>query len=184
MEFFIDRDFIIETLIHLVQINSVNPKLVNEGPGEEEIANYIAELLRELHSEPEVVELEPSRYNVVAVLKGSGQGRSLMFNGHMDTVGVDGMKDPFSAKIRLGRLYGRGSQDMKGGLAAMLAAFKALTESGAELKGDLIFAAVADEEHGSIGTETLMKSFRPDAAIVTEPTDLDVCLAQRIARYL
>lgn len=179
MEFEIDRSFLVETLIKLVQIDSINPKLVAHGSGEEEIANYIAEVLREFHLEPEVVELEPGRFNVAAVLKGSGEGRSLMFNGHMDTVGVDGMTAPFSAEIRHGKLYGRGSQDMKGGLAAMLTAVKALVEHSIRLKGDLIFAAVADEEYGSIGTEALVESYQTDAAIVTEPTDLDICLAHR-----
>jgi acetylornithine deacetylase len=179
MEFQIDSDFLIETLRNLVQINSINPKLVADGPGEEEIAHYIAEVFREFHLEPDVVELDPGRFNVVAVLKGAGEGRSLMFNGHMDTVGVQGMTAPFSAEIRHGRLYGRGSQDMKGGLAAMLAAAKALVECGIGLSGDVIFAAVADEEYASTGTEALVKSYRPDAAIVTEPTDLDVCLAHR-----
>ena len=102
-----------------------------------------------------------------------------MFNGHMDTVGVDGMRDPFSAEIREGKLYGRGAQDMKGSLAAMLAAFKSLTDHKVQLKGDLIFAGVADEEHGSIGTEALIQKYRTDAAVVTEPSGLDLGLAHR-----
>ena len=179
MEFEIDEDFLVRTLSDLVRINSINPKLVSNGKGEEKIASYITEVLRGFRLEPKVVELGPGRFNVIAVLTGRGEGRSLMFNGHMDTVGVDGMTAPFSAEIRHGRLYGRGSQDMKGGLAAMLAATGALVEYGIGLKGDLIFAAVADEEYGSTGTEALVKSYRPDAAIVTEPTDLDVCLAHR-----
>jgi acetylornithine deacetylase len=97
----------------------------------------------------------------------------------MDTVGIEGMTDPFSAEIRNGKLFGRGAQDMKGSIAAMLSAVRALTEGGIQLKGDLIFAAVADEEYGSIGTEALVKSHNPDAAIVTEPTNLHLCLAHR-----
>jgi len=102
-----------------------------------------------------------------------------MLNGHMDTVGVHGMSDPFSGEIRDGKLYGRGAHDMKGGLAAMLAAVKAIAGSKICLRGDLVLAAVADEEYGSIGTEALVGTHRTDAAIVAEPTDLDVCIAHK-----
>lgn len=179
MEFGIDEAFIVKTLQDLVRIDSVNPGLVPEGAGEAEIADYIADTLRRCHLEPIVYELKPGRYNVAAVLKGKGSGRSLMLNGHMDTVGVEGMADPFSAEIRSGRLYGRGAQDMKGSLAAMIAVFKTLIDSKIQLGGDLILAAVADEEYNSIGTEALIKHHRPDAAIVAEPTDLNLCLAHR-----
>ena len=102
-----------------------------------------------------------------------------MLNGHMDTVGVSEMKDPFSGAVREGRLYGRGSQDMKGSLAAMLGAVKALVDFGIKLEGDLIFAAVADEEDQSLGTMDLIKHHNADAAVVTEPTNLELVLAHR-----
>ncbi len=179
MDFTIDRDYLVKTLTDLVRINSVNPGLVPDAPGEAEIGAYIAEALRNCDVEPKIYELEPGRLNVVAILKGSAGGRSLMFNGHTDTVGVEGMTDPFSAEIRDGKLFGRGAQDMKGSIAAMLTAVKALVDASIQLKGDLIFAAVADEEYASIGTEALVKYHKADAAIVTEPSDLDVCLAHR-----
>jgi acetylornithine deacetylase len=116
---------------------------------------------------------------VVGVLRGQGEGPSLLLNGHMDTVGVLGMDDPFGATIRDGRLYGRGSQDMKGSLSAMLAAAKAIQEAGLALAGDLLVTAVADEEYASIGMEDLVRNVRADAAIVTEPTDLALCRAHR-----
>ncbi len=175
----IDQDYCVETLKELVLINSINPELVPDGPGEIQIADYIAEELTKCGLEPRIYQLKSKRCNAVAVLKGSGGGPSLMFNGHMDTVGVEGMRDPFSAEIRDGKLYGRGAQDMKGSLAAMLATFKALTDSKVQLKGDLVFAAVADEEHGSIGTEAVIQKYRTDAAIVTEPSGLDIGLAHR-----
>jgi acetylornithine deacetylase len=179
MDLTIDREFLIETLQKLVQINSVNPDLVPGSPGEKEIGFYIAEVLRRIGAEPHVQEIREDRVNVVATLKGSGDGRSLMFNGHMDTVGVEGMEQPFSGKIQDGRLYGRGAQDMKGSIAGMLTAFKALVDADIQLRGDLVFAAVADEEYRSIGTEALVQTVKTDAALVTEPTGLDVCLAHR-----
>jgi acetylornithine deacetylase len=102
-----------------------------------------------------------------------------MYNAHMDTVGVEGMPAPFSGEVRDGKLYGRGSQDMKASLAAMLAAARALVDSGIRLKGDLLIAGVADEEYASIGTDDLVKHYHPDAAIVTEPTDLALGRAHR-----
>jgi len=97
----------------------------------------------------------------------------------MDTVGVDGMSDPFGAVIKDGRLYGRGSQDMKASLAAMLGAAKTIIDNDIQLRGDLHLAFVVDEEAMSIGTADLVQTLQTDAAIVTEPTDLHVCRAHR-----
>lgn len=102
-----------------------------------------------------------------------------MLNAHLDTVGVAGMAEPFSGAIRDGKLYGRGSYDMKGSLAAMLGAAKALAGAKAPFQGSLLVAGVADEENASIGTMDLIPRFRLDAAIVTEPTHLEVCLAHK-----
>jgi acetylornithine deacetylase len=179
MNLIIDRKFLTETLQKLVQINSVNPGLVPGNPGEYEIGSYITETLRTIGLDPQFQEIIPDRVNVLATLKGSGDGRSLMLNGHMDTVGVQGMEDPFSGRIKDGRVYGRGAQDMKGSIAGILTALKALVDADIQLRGDLVFAAVADEEYRSIGTEVLVKSVKTDAAIVTEPTGLDICLAHR-----
>jgi acetylornithine deacetylase len=97
----------------------------------------------------------------------------------MDTVGIENMPEPFSAEISAGKLYGRGAYDMKCGLAAMLAAAKAIVDSGTMLKGDLMLAGVADEEYASLGTQELVKRYHPDAAIVTEPTELQIALAHK-----
>jgi acetylornithine deacetylase len=180
MNISIDRDYLTKTLTDLVQINSTNPSLTPNGVGEEEIGAYVAESLTTLGLETTTYELEPGRVNVVGRLKGSGTGRSLLLNAHMDTVGVEGMTiDPFGAELRNGKLYGRGSQDMKGSLAAMMAAAKALLDGGIELNGDLLVTGVADEEYASIGTVDLVKQVTADAAIVTEPTDLALCRAHR-----
>jgi len=176
----IDSDYITRTLTDLVRINSTNPSLAADGAGEAEIGAYVADTLNDLGLAVTVYEIEPGRVNVVGRLRGKGNGRTLLLNAHMDTVGVEGMTiDPFGAEIRDGRLYGRGSQDMKGSLAAMIGAAKALVDGGAALAGDLLITAVADEEYKSIGTADLVKHVQADAAIVTEPTDMTLCRAHR-----
>jgi acetylornithine deacetylase len=102
-----------------------------------------------------------------------------MFCGHTDTVGVSGMADPFTPVERGGRLYGRGAQDMKGGVAAMMSAAAAVAARGGLDAGRLIVAAVVDEEHSSIGADALVKQWRADAAIVTEPTDLEIAIGHK-----
>jgi acetylornithine deacetylase len=102
-----------------------------------------------------------------------------MLNAHLDTVDVAGMAAPFSGAIENGRLYGRGAFDMKGGLAAAMTAVKALADAGRPHAGEVLLAAVADEEYASLGTEDLVTRYHPDAAIVAEPTALDICLAHK-----
>lgn len=175
----VDRTRTIETLKALVRINSINPSLVPGAPGEREIAAYLADRLDAIDLEVTVSEVAPGRFNVIGRLPGRGNGPTLLLNAHTDTVGVEGMDEPFTAALRDGKLYGRGAQDMKGSLAAMLAAVRAVVEAGIDLDGDILFTAVADEEHASIGTEHLVGQFQADAAIVTEPTDLAICRAHR-----
>lgn len=175
----INRSFLLDTLTSLVRTNSINPTLVPGGPGEAEIARLVAAMLGEIGLEVSTHEPEPGRTSVVGILRGQGGGRSLMLNAHYDTVGIDGMTDPFSAEVRDGRLYGRGAYDMKGSLAACIAAIRALAGAGAPLAGDVVIAAVADEEYASLGTADLVGRYRVDAAIVTEPTELAVCLAHK-----
>jgi acetylornithine deacetylase len=174
----IDQEYLIQTLINLVKINSINPSLVSNGAGEKIIAAYVADSLHGLGFEVERYEPQHGRVSVVGLLKGTGGGRSLMLNAHTDTVGIDHMPAPFSAEIRDGKLYGRGAYDMKGSLAACLAAAKALSGSD-RLKGDVLIAAVADEEYASLGTEEIVKHYKPAAAIVTEPTELTLCIAHK-----
>jgi acetylornithine deacetylase len=176
----IDETYLTRTAQEMVGINSINPSLTPEGPGETRIASYVADRMGDIGLSVSVAEIEPGRVNVVGRLKGAGGGRSLLLNAHTDTVGVEGMTiDPFGGEIRGGRLYGRGAYDMKASLAAMMAAAKALRDGGLRPKGDLLIAAVADEEHSSIGTEALVREVSADGAIVTEPTDLAICRAHR-----
>jgi acetylornithine deacetylase len=175
----IDTRYIDDVLRGLVRINSVNPSLVPGAPGEAEIAAFTAGLLRELGLETDVIGSVHGRPSVVGHLAGTGGGRSLMLNAPYDTVGVDGMAEPFSAAVRDGRLYGRGSYDMKASLAACLGAVEALRRTGRRPRGDILIAAVADEEAASIGTQDVLKSHVTDGAVVTEPTSLRLCLAHK-----
>jgi len=175
----IDREYARETLVRLVRINSINPTLEEGAPGEKEIAGFIAGSLQAAGLRTEIFEPAPGRPSVAGRLPGTGGGRRLMLNAHSDTVGVKGMTEPFSAAVREGRLYGRGAYDMKGSLAASMAAAKALVDARVGLRGDVLVAAVADEEYGSLGTMELIERCPVDGAIVTEPTGLEVCLAHK-----
>jgi acetylornithine deacetylase len=177
--FAIDRDRLVDQLADLVRIDSTNPELVPDGAGEAEAAKYVADAMRDLGLEVDVWAPEPGRPNVVGVWPGSGDGRSLMLNAHTDTVGVEGMEAPFTPRIEDRRMYGRGTQDMKGSLAAHLAALRALQSAGVELAGDVVVAAVIDEEHKSRGTEAVVERYDADGAVVTEPTDLALALAHK-----
>lgn len=174
-----DDLYLTKTLQKLVQINSVNPSLEPDGAGEKEIGLFIAGEMKRMGIKTEIDEPEPGRVNVIGTRLGSGGGKSLMLNAHTDTVGVEGMQDPFSGIIKDGKLYGRGSYDMKGSIAAILAVAKELSESEKHLSGDVVFSFVADEEYESLGAAHLAKKCRVDAAIVAEPTSLDICLAHR-----
>jgi acetylornithine deacetylase len=177
---YIDESDTIDLLKNLIMMNSVNPSLVKGACGEAEIAEYVANYLKGMGLRAKIDEVMPRRSNAIGVLKGSGGGPTLMLNGHLDTVGTDYMEiDPFDPIVKEGRIYGRGSNDMKGGLAAMLAATKAIVDSGVRLKGDLILAGVCDEEYASIGTESLVKEFKADAAVITEPTQLNIAVAHK-----
>ncbi len=179
MNLTIDREYLTQTLINLVRIESINPSLVPSGTGEANIAQYIAPALSNLNLDVTSHEAESGRASVVGILKGSGGGRSLMLNGHIDTVGIEGMSNPFSAEIREGRLYGRGAYDMKGSVAACMAAMKALAEANISLSGDVLLAAGADEAYASLGTAGVLKHYPVDATIVTEPTQMKLCLAHK-----
>jgi len=162
----------IALLRQMVQIDSVNPSLVPGAKGEMELARFIAQVMEKAGIEVELTEIAPGRPNVLGRLRGDGGGRTLILNGHLDTVSVEGMSDPFSAHIQDGKMFGRGTMDMKGGLAAGMAAMLALHKARVPLKGDLVLACVADEELASIGTEALVKTVSGDGCILLEPTGL------------
>ena len=167
-----------QLLRDLVAINSINPSLVPGAPGEAQAAECFAQYLREAGLDVTVTEVAKGRPNVVGVLEGAQPGPALMLCGHLDTVGVDGMDAPFTPVERDGRLYGRGTQDMKSGLAACLGAARLLAAEGLQ-RGRVLVAAVVDEEYASIGAEALVRDWRADGAVITEPTDLSVAIAHK-----
>ena len=128
------------------------------------------------------------RPQLIARFAGSGGGRSLLFNGHIDAVSVEPRdrwtSDPFAAEIRDGNLYGRGSCDMKGGIACMVVAAEVLSSLGVRLAGDLIVATNTDEESsGAGGLALVLHGVKADAGIVTEPTGFDVWISCRATSY-
>jgi acetylornithine deacetylase len=168
---------IVALLSELVLINSVNLTL-SHGPGENEIAKYIQHRLDELELGPEIQTIAPDRYNVIAVVSGSNHRKSLLLNGHLDTVGVEGMDDPFILRQEGDRLYGRGAYDMKGSLAVMLLLAEYFTRHPPP--HDIFLTFVADEEDKSIGMDHLVEKWLPDispppiGAVFLEPTEEDI----------
>jgi len=167
----------IPLLCDFVAANSINPALVPGAPGESQAAEVAARALHAAGLDVVRPEVAPGRPNVIGVLDGRESGPTVMFCGHLDTVGVEGMTDPFVPRIENNRLYGRGAQDMKGGIAAMIAAAQSL--AGGWTRGRLIVACVVDEEHLSLGAEALVRDWRADFAIVTEPTDLRLAIGHK-----
>jgi acetylornithine deacetylase len=171
----------IELTRALVALDTVNPALVPGAAGERPAVELLAARVAQRGFEVEVVG-PPDRPSLVATHRGRGGGLSLAFNGHLDTVGVEGMDDPFSGRIEGDRMYGRGTCDMKAGVAAMVVAAERAAEAGHD--GDIVLALVADEEHGSLGSAAVLEHLRgagrlPDACIVGEPTWLKVIVAHR-----
>jgi acetylornithine deacetylase len=165
----------------LTRIDSRNPTLVPDAPGEGPVARYLAQVLNDWGIAAELTDAAPGRPNLVASVGPAGTP-GLIFAGHLDTVGVEGMThSPFDADIRSDCIFGRGSADMKGGVAAMCsAAVLALDAVGARARRQIIIAAVADEEYESLGMRALVGSgIEAEAAIVTEPTKLSICPAHR-----
>nr|MBI2904641.1 M20 family metallopeptidase [Chloroflexota bacterium] len=189
----VDDDELIRWVQELTRIPSVwRP---DEGVGEEAAARWVEARCREIGLETHFEIVEPGRPNVIALLPSpfgtvgdrvGGEGQTLMFEGHTDVVTEgDPMQwtdPPFSATIRDGRIYGRGANDMKAGLACALIAAKAIVQSGVHLGGDILIGALCDEESGMIGVKHFVErgwADRVSAAIICEPEENHLCVAQK-----
>ena len=167
----------VELLTQLVAIDSVNPSLVSGAAGEREIAAHVARWAAHAGLHVKVLQATAGRPSVVVRSPRRGGGRTLLLCAHLDTVGLGGVTDPLVPRVDGDRLYARGAYDMKGGLAAALVACRQAARSG--LPGEVVVAAVADEEHSSLGVQEVLGHLRADAAIVTEPTELAVATAHK-----
>ena len=169
---------IIELLTRLVSFPS-HEGIKNQ---ETETAKCIYDFFIREGIEAELIPVDDGRCNVIARLKGTGKGKSLLFTGHTDTVPPYDMPgNPYEVKIADGNMYGRGVLDMKAGLACMMMAMAAIKRTGIKLAGDLVFGGLIDEEAKSLGTRAWLQSCSelPDAAIISEPTDMEVCIGHR-----
>ena len=171
------RNDLVELTSRLVSIDSVNPALVAGGAGEGEVARFIVDWARDSGLAAEIVEATPGRPSAIVRAPGSGGGRTLLLCGHTDTVNVESMTDPHEPRVDGDRMYGRGTYDMKAGLAAALIACREAAKLA--LAGDVVVAAVADEEYESIGVQEILETVSAHAAIVTEPTELDLGVAHK-----
>jgi acetylornithine deacetylase len=197
-----NKDDIFTTLSELVQIKTVNkPPRADEKPGQEYLYNKVSKYIPKKDIDVFNIDDVPGirehpmffptmdgmikdfddRPNLVAKLEGSGNGKSLVFTGHMDTMPVYGKKwkifeDPFSGKVKDGKMYGRGIGDMKAGTLSGFFALKCLTELGLKLKGDIFAESVIDEENGGVNGTIAARLRNPDIdfAILSEPTDMVV----------
>ncbi|MCC6314152.1 MAG: M20/M25/M40 family metallo-hydrolase, partial [Thermomicrobiales bacterium] len=165
----IDRDRMVDLASDLIRIPSFK--------GEEtELANWIAQYFTARGYEVELQEVSPGRFQTIARLKGTGGGKSIMFNGHLDIdpLSLGWKHDPWTPTVEGDRLYGAGIFNMKGGDTAMISAAEAVRTSGVELAGDIVVALVVGELQGGVGTVHLMEQgLRTDAAIVPEPFGID-----------
>ena len=171
------EDELLDLVEAMMAIDSVNPSLVPGGAGEGEIADHVEGWARGAGLGVERLESIPGRPSVLVHSRTGSSGRRLMLCGHLDTVGFGEMDDPLTPRVDGDRLYGRGGYDMKAGLAAALMACREAARLG--LAGEVLVAAVADEEHSSIGVQDVLRHTTADAAIVTEPTELTLAVAHR-----
>lgn len=185
----------VSLLQDLVSIPSVNPMgrdLAGPEYFEGRLTEYIAKFFQKLGVDHQVIEVVPGRANVIARIDRPGATRTILLDAHQDTVPIDGMTiDPFKPEIRDGRLYGRGSCDVKGGLASMMAAFARLATERPAGASNVVISCTCDEESTSLGINDLTRlwtdpkrggtllSKKPDLSIVAEPTDLDIVVAHR-----
>lgn len=185
--FSVDEKRLIKTTSDLVKIESINP------PGlEEEVGNYLLDFFREASIEARAIPVEGNRFNVVARIPGKDSTSSLAFTGHMDVVPVSEKErarwktPPFSGEVQGGFIHGRGSADMKGGLASAMVAMREIAKRGIIPQRDIYLIATVDEEDGMKGSKALLKEPFLDSVslmVVCEPTSLKACIAGKGRTY-
>lgn len=167
-----------QLLFDLLKIPSVNPNVkTDDESAETQIVEFLDKKMMDYGFKIERQMVESGGWNLIARIRGDGP-KTLVFNGHLDTVTGANMPDAFNPKIKYGKLYGRGASDMKGGIAAMIEAAKAVKASNVKLNGDLVLSLVVDEEYGGTGTKKFLEKEKPDYAIIGEPTQNEIGLAQ------
>lgn len=167
---------VIDLVCELIKIESHQEKKGHE----KEVTEFLKNFLEAEAIEVEIEEVLDGRANLIATIQGDKTGPTVLLNGHTDTVPAYGMEDAFQPKVENGKIYGRGSVDMKGALAAMAYVLVSIKRSGIPLKGDVIFAATIGEENYSPGAYQLVKSgLRADYAIVGEATGMQVGIAHK-----
>lgn len=169
------RDYLVQLVSDLVRFNTANPP----GRNTSEAQNWFARVLQDVGFKIEMFDVFPGEPDLVGVLQGSGGGKSIVLNGHMDVAEVRPDEkwdsDPFQAVVKEGRIYGRGTDDMKGGLAACVAAVRAIRRAGIALRGDVILESVIGEEAGEPGTlRCLERGYKADFALIPEPTEFSI----------
>lgn len=179
---YVKEDEVIELTRELVRI----PSHVDTPGREKEVAHFIHEFCKKEGLETELINVDGERANVVAYLKGNGNGKTLLFNGHTDTVPpYDMVIEPYGAELKDGFVWGRGGNDMKGAIASMLIAMVGLKRANVKLNGNIIFAGVIGEEERSEGTEYLVKNgVKADGAIVGEPSNYEYAIGHRGLEWL
>ncbi len=178
----LDRDRLVSDLSNMIEIPSVNPfdEGARLGFREQEMAEFYLDQMSDLCMKVGSREVVPGRPNVWGILKGRGDGPSLMLSGHLDTVGTENYPEALRAKVANGRVYGRGACDMKVGLAAYLEVVRLIRKTDTELTGDLLITGLADEEHLMIGSRNLGQ-YGPwaDFGIIGEPSSMALCPAHK-----
>lgn len=178
----VNVDRMIDYLTDMIAIPSMNPFQSEPRPEfrEQELAEYYADRMSDLDLDVGIREVVAGRPNVWGILKGKGDGPSVMLSGHLDTVGIEGYEDGLTPRVEDNRVYGRGACDMKDALAGYLEVVRVIRDAGIELRGDLVLTGIVDEEDQMIGSKNLGQ-YGPwaDYGIIGEPSDMAICPAHK-----
>jgi len=178
----IDQQRMVDDLVAMIAIPSMNPfqQAARKDYREQEMAEYYCDRMSDLGLDVGTRDVVPGRPNVWGVLKGRGNGPSLMLSGHLDTVGNEDYPDAFKPRVENNRVYGRGACDMKDALASYLEVVRLIREADLPLAGDLILTGIADEEDQMIGSRDLgNRGPWADYGIIGEPSDMTICSAHK-----